>query len=130
MRCASCKGDLDAKDKWPGDLCRECFFSLQSQVRDYTEEEYKRLRNAVQAETSGLLPQQTLLDIIERGFDRLTQGQGTFDREVGAIANEVQRLAGLFMCRQMLEFLQGLEALCAEQEEEIRAKVRRLSSLG
>jgi hypothetical protein len=94
-----------------------------------SEKQRRQIKTSLEQETSGLFPPETLRALIEQGYDRLASGED-FDAVIEDTANEIQRLGGLGMCREMLRIAEALGDLAREQEEEIQRKVRVLSKLG
>lgn len=127
MTCKECGEPVEYKNAIEG-LCVPCV-TKGGHVTRLTPEDLKRLRRAVEAETAGLLSQELLLEILERMYDRLAKGE-PFDATIKETAIELQRLAGLGMCGEMLKITTALGNMATEQEEEIRRKMRVLSGLG
>lgn len=93
-----------------------------------SDKQRRDLKATIEQETSGLFPSETLRAVIEQGYDRLASGED-FDLVIEDTANEIQRLGGLGMCREMLRVTEALGDMAREQEEEVRKKVRALSKL-
>ncbi len=98
------------------------------------------MKREVELETAGLFPPETLRAVI-RGFADAVEA-GNVDRDLleEKMANEIQRLGGLGMCREMnkhsdalrevaSKVKEGIDELVVKLEEEIRRKVRILSDL-
>lgn len=132
MKCGECSEEVDqAKtfDLGGTKLCGTCFIDRASQSRELKREDLDRLKREVQGETAGILPQQTLLDMIEGGYDRIMQGGASFDEEIERLAVEIQRLTGLAVARKTMEILDALSRMVSEQEEEVRRVIRKLGKL-
>ena len=93
-----------------------------------SDRQRRELKATIEQETAGLFPSEALRGVIERGYDRLASGED-FDLVIEDTANEVQRLGGLGMCREMLRVTEALGDMAREQEEEVRKKIRSLSRL-
>lgn len=132
-KCRGCGTPLDREkgfESGPGELlCVGCFVKRAEGRKPLSGEDRKRLKEAVKEEMDGLLPRDALCEAVEEGYGRLVEGEGEFDEEVGRMVNEVERLAGLSMCREMLGIVRGLQDVLVEQEDEIRQKMRRLAEL-
>lgn len=123
VKCSECAEEVDhakAFDLAGMRFCGTCFIERASQSRELKREDLDRLKREVQGETAGILPQQTLLDMIEGGYDRIMQGGASFDEEIERLAVEIQRLTGLAVARKTMEILDALGKMVAEQEEEVR----------
>jgi hypothetical protein len=132
VKCSECSEEVDQAKSF--DLagmrfCGPCFIDRAGQPRELKQEDLDRLKREVQGETAGILPQQTLLDMIEGGYDRIMQGGASFDGEVERLAVEIQRLTGLAVARKTMEILDALSRMVAEQEEEVRRMIRKLGKL-
>lgn len=111
-----------------GPRCAACFMKMAAARKAPTGEDLKRLKALVKEELAGLLPRDAIKGLIEEGYSRLVQGVD-FDEEVGRLMNEIERMAGLALCRQMLEALGALSKTIEDEIEEVRAKMRRLAAL-
>lgn len=133
IQCSGCNADLELGDALDhldgGKFCKDCFFAKAGKVRTLTKEQLDMLRREVEGETAGLLPQETLLEMIEAGYDRLVTGKGVFDHEVTQLSVEIQRLAGLAVSRKVLEFIEVLGKVTEEQREEVMRVIRKLGKL-
>lgn len=132
MKCSECGEEVDQAKSF--DLagvrfCSTCFIEKASQPKELKREDLDRLKREVQGETAGILPQQTLLDMIEGGYDRIMQGGASFDEQVERLAVEIQRLTGLAVARKTMEILDALAHMVSEQEEEVRRVIRKLGKL-
>jgi hypothetical protein len=113
-------------------MCSPCFIAKAQKRKRISPQDIERVKKAyldVKAETYGLLPRGVLLEIIETGYDRLVKGEGKFDEEVEYLVNEIERLAGLSICKEMLKVLDAMDGVFGEQREEIRRKLKKLASL-
>lgn len=125
MNCKKCgEPTKDATE-----LCGPCTFKLGAGMnRKFTKDELRLLRIMVNEETAGLMSMEILKAHLEEMSDRLKQGED-FEVVVDETALRIQILAGTGMCREMLKVTEALQKLGLEHEEEIRAKMRRLTSL-
>jgi len=110
-------------------LCSTCFINRAEENRKLDPKDRERLKKALLEEEARVLPRGMLLEILESGYDRVNQRGGSYDEELEHIADEVDRLACLFVSRQILSVLEALQSVFLEQEEEIRRKIRKLASL-
>jgi pantoate kinase len=133
MKCRSCSAEVDRKESFEieggGSLCASCFIARAQTQRALTGEDRRRLKAAVKEEMGSVLPRETLRQLIEEGYERLLKGEGDFDDEVGRLANEIERIAGLAMCKEMLDVIRTVGDTFSEHEEEIRSKMRRLANV-
>lgn len=135
MKCAKCQCLVaDGKDLFG--YCQACIFAMGESQKHLTREDRNRLKAYVDQETAGLIPAEALKLILEEAYDKLSKATDPFDIVIDDTANEIQRLAGLGMCRHILQVIEGLEKassslgdLAREQSEEIKRKVRVLSNL-
>ncbi len=133
MKCAQCSSEVERSQSFEIEgervLCSSCFVERAQKRRSLTGEDRRRLKAAVKEEMASLLPRETLRQIVEDGYERLLKGEGDFDEEVGRLTNEIERMVGLAMCKEMLNVIHTVGEVFGEQEEEIRRKMRRLADL-
>lgn len=133
MKCRQCSAEVDRQESFEiengGFLCASCFVDRAQKRKALSGEDRRRLKAAVKEEMASLLPRDVLRGLIEEGYERLLKGEGEFDDEVGRLTNEIERLAGLAMCKEMLQVIRTIGDAFGEQEEEIRGKMRRLAEL-
>ena len=133
MKCAQCSKEGSREETFEIEggrsLCASCFVERAQKKRSLTGEDRKRLKAAVKEEMASVLPREALHQLIEEGYERLLKGDGDFEEEVGRLTNEIERMAGLAMCKEMLEVIRSIGDVFGEQEEEIRRKMRRLADL-
>jgi len=110
-------------------FCPDCFITRAQENRKLDPLDKERLKHSLLEEEARILPREMLLSILEDGYDRAVRGKGSYDEELGHVADEVDRLACLFVSRQILSVLEALQGVLLEQEEEIRRKIRKLASL-
>jgi hypothetical protein len=131
MQCRGCSKAIDG-DALEGPeghrYCAGCFIELARAPRRLTSEERERLKRAVKSEMAGVLPREALERILEEGYGDLLKGDD-FDETIRRTINQIEQTAGLAMCEEVLGVLHALQATIAEQEKEIREKVRRLTGL-
>lgn len=130
MKCTSC-GEPIQFDKSIEGVCIPCILKQGEALRPagpMSDRQRRELKATIEQETAGLFPSEALRGVIERGYDRLASGED-FDLVIEDTANEVQRLGGLGMCREMLRVTEALGDMAREQEEEVRKKIRSLSRL-
>lgn len=127
--CKKCAKPVDEHETIEG-YCGECILAMGSGLKKLSKEDLRRLKDAVNNETAGLMSTEALKQLLEEMYDLLSQGGVAFDEVIEQTAIRIQRLAGLGMGREMLKFTEALGALALEQENEIREKMRRLTALG
>lgn len=133
MKCAQCTGEVEREDSFEtgkGRLCGRCFTDYA--FEHYTPikgEDLKRIRAMLEADTAGLLPQPILLGLIEEGYGRIFSRDSKFDDEVHRLATNLQKLAGLAVCKNTMGVLEALEKLVSEQKHEVQEMMKRLSAL-
>lgn len=133
MKCAQCTSEVEREDSFEtgkGRLCGKCFTDYA--FEHYTPikgEDLKRIRAMLEAETQGLLPQPLLLAMIEEGYERIFSREAKFDDEVRRLATNLQKLAGLAVCKNTMTVLEALENLVVEQKREVQETMRRLTAL-
>lgn len=126
-------------------VCVECIFRMADQGSKISKEDLRRVRDEVEKETSGLIPPNILRSILKGAVDRIetnhrTGRLGQDEDILDHAVNEIQRLGGLGMCREMMRMAEsfrsmahevgrGLEETAQTVEDEVRRKVRILSSL-
>lgn len=133
MKCHQCSAEVEREKAFEiegsGALCASCFVEKAQKKRSLTGEDRRRLKAAVKEEMASVIPRETLRQLIEEGYERLLRGDADFDEEVGRLTNEIERLTGLAMCKEMLVVIRSIGDVFGEQEEEIRRKMRRLGDL-
>lgn len=124
MPCKKCRKDPD--EGLLEGLCSDCIFEMGSNLKQLSKEDLKRARAAVEAETTGLFSPEILGGILENLLESVENGE---DREMALVhaANEIQRLGGLGMCREMLRISEAIERMAYDIQEETRRKIRILS---
>lgn len=133
MNCAQCTNPVEREDSFEtgrGRLCGHCF--TEYAFEHYTPikgEDLKRIRAMLEADTAGLLPQSILLGLIEEGYERIFSKGSKFDEEVQRLATNLQKLAGLAVCKNTMSVLEALEKLASEQKREVQDMMRRLTAL-
>jgi len=133
--CARCAEPVERDtsfDTDKGPMCVRCFTDYAAEHQPEKKLDIKELKarkEMIEAETTGLLPRQILLGLIEDGYDRLMNGEGKFDQEVERLATDIQKMAGLAVARNVMNVLAALGKLVEEQEEEVRGTIRRLGTL-
>lgn len=129
MNCKKCKKPVDVSETIEG-FCGQCILVMGSGMRTLSKDDLKRLKSAVNEETAGLMSMEVMKQVLEEMYDRLSAGKEEVDDIITHTAIQIQRLAGLGMCREMLKFSQALGKLALDQEEEVRIKMKKLSELG
>lgn len=109
-------------------FCASCFCKKAEEHRQLEGKDKKRLSRAVKEEMAGILPREALKELLEDGCHDLIQEADT-DPILNRMVNEIERMCGLAMCREILNVIQGLQGEMGEQEEEIRKKIRKLAEL-
>jgi len=125
VKCGFCGTEVDPAKAFGG-ACHACV-TKGERIGHLTDEQKKNLRRAVEAETSGLFSPDLLHDVLEGMYDKIMEGSEPFDSVIRDTANEIQRLGGLGMCREMLRIASALGELERDISEEIRRKARVLS---
>lgn len=130
--CKKCAKPFGAQDLLEG-VCVDCIFEMGSGLKTLSKTDLEALRRekaAVEAETAGLFLSAGLL----RGVldDMLDGVEGGDDREacVTRAANDIQRLGGIGMCREMIRMSEALGDFARGMEEEARRRMGALSKLG
>lgn len=133
--CKECKSEGELLEG----ICIDCIFKLADPKAQVSKEDLRRVREEVEKETAGLLPpnilRSLLSDLIDPGVD-----DGPRERLLEHASNEIQRLAGLGMCREMMRLADGFRTMADQVslglqetaqsiEEDVRRKVRILSAL-
>jgi hypothetical protein len=129
--CKECHTDADLIDG----ICIDCIYRLAERGTQISKDDIRRVREEVEKETAGLIPPNMLRFILE-AFQASAGDEGAIEEA----SNEIQRLGGLGMCREMArmaenframsgEIGRGLEETAQSIDEEVRRKVRILSSL-
>jgi hypothetical protein len=135
--CSACGDQLDEHEGvelWGSWFCSKCFVGQAGDFgRELKPEELARLRR-LGRELSGFLPPD-LLEMILVGFYKRASGskKAPDKQEVARAVGELQRITATACFRQILNLLKTWEEMfgkfVAEQEGEIREKVRRLTDL-
>lgn len=94
-----------------------------------TSEERDRLKRAVKDEMAGVLPHDTLEEIVDGAIRAVLIGRQDADEEIRRALNRIDQAAGLAMCSEVLSVIRALQITLAEQEAMIREKIRKLSGL-
>jgi len=131
MQCSKCGTAITIENSFEVSskrLCLQCFLALAQSAKPLTGDERKRLKKAVQEELAGLLPREALREAIEDGYASILKGED-FDENVSRLVNQIERIAGLGMCNEILLVIMALKKTLEEQEDEIRSKIRRLGEL-
>lgn len=125
MNCKKCgEPTKDATE-----MCGPCTFKIgEGMSRKFTKDELRLLKIMVNEETAGLMSMEILKAHLEEMHERLVKGDN-FEGVIEETALRIQILAGTGMCREVLKITEALQKLGLEQEEEIREKMRRLTSL-
>lgn len=133
--CRECRVDADLIEG----ICIDCIYRLADRGSKISKEDIQKIRDEVQKETAGLIPHNILRSILEAAL--AAQDAGSPEEEiVEEAANEIQRLGGLGMCREMAKIAEGFRSMSADVtrgleetalsiDEEVRRKVRILSNL-
>lgn len=133
MNCETCKIELTRETALElGDkpYCSTCFFRVAEAFRqEMTPEQRKMLRELVRDELEGVLPRGPIRDVIVDGIKAIMAHPSNFDEEVSHIVNQVERIAGLCMFREILKIIEALSGTLGEQEDEVRSKMRKLGKL-
>lgn len=136
--CSQCGRDVAIQESFDlgtgKRLCPDCFIARAQSRRSVSGEDLRRLRKAVKEELAGLLPRDALRDMVSEGYRRILTRQGELDDVAGWLVNEIERMAGLALCRRQLEILQALRDAIdhglEEQEADVRDQIKRLADLG
>jgi hypothetical protein len=134
-KCKRCGEPAEPKDLLEG-FCAACIFAMAEERHPITKADVARIKAGVELETAGLFPPETLLWLLDDMVSRIEDGD---DRALAVqhTANEIMRLGGLGECRDVGKIADSYEKMAGlmqeaatEMWEEIRRKVRILSSLG
>jgi len=109
-------------------LCPKCFVERAQSKKSLTGEDRRRLKEAVKQELAGLLPRDRIRDILEECYTNILKGSD-LDEEVGRATNEIERVAGLALCKELLSMLGGISKALEDEDAEVREKIRRIGSL-
>lgn len=109
-------------------LCPKCFCDRAQERRTLTKDDRNRLRRAVKEEMSGILPRQALRDLLEDGCHELIQDADS-EPVLNRMVNDIERMCGLALCRELLDVIRGIRSGVEEHEEEIRKKIRKLAEI-
>ncbi len=138
MQCLGCKKETDRKSgiEFGNDLlCVDCFTKRAQEAASSRPSgaKLKALRKAVKEELAGLLPEDALKQLIEDGYRRILIHREDFDVVSGSMKNQIQVMAGMAVCRRVLEFMRGMSSAIVQglesEEQEIRDQLKRLSDL-
>ena len=134
-RCSSCGKDEELLQG----VCPDCIFKMAEQHSKISKADIERVKHEVELETAGLFPPETLRELLENAMDELVAGAPR-DEVVGHLSNEIQRLGGLGVCRDLNRLAEGWKTMASQVsqgltdtiqaiEEEVKRKVRVLSAL-
>lgn len=141
MKCREC-GKEPPEGLIPGaGICGPCVFKLGSKTRKITRDDLERAKREVELETAGLFPPEMLLAIVRSFADAVEAKEVSREDLERRMCNELQRLGGLGMCREMnkqagafremaSKVNEGIDTLVVGLEEEVKRKIRILSDLG
>lgn len=129
MNCKKCEKEIPPNETIEG-YCGDCILKMGSGLKKLSKEDLRKLKQAVNDETAGLMSMDMLKQILEEAYEHHMKGELGFDEVIEQTAIKIQRYAGLGMCREMLKVTQALGQLAIEQEEEIRTRMRKLTALG
>lgn len=133
-RCNSCLSETDPGKMIQG-VCVSCVFKQSETLSSgLSDAEKVVLREAVKAETEGLVPRELLEGVLERFYDvvlGVVPGREvSFDQALEEATLEIQRSFGLAVAKEMLKIAGSLHEAADEIESEIRRKIRALSGKG
>jgi hypothetical protein len=134
-RCKSCGKDEELIEG----VCTDCIFKMAEQHSKISKADIERVRREVELETAGLFPPETLRELLEGAIDEISAGAPR-DEVLGHLSNEIQRLGGLGVCRELNRFAEGWRTMTSQVsqglsdtieaiEEEVKRKIRILSAL-
>lgn len=134
--CSKCKQDADLLEG----ICIDCIFKLADPKAQVSKEDLRRIREEVEKETAGLLPPHILRSLLSELIHPDLDNDPHRERLLEHASNEIQRLAGLGMCREMMRLADGFRTMADQVslglqetaqsiEEDVRRKVRILSAL-
>lgn len=133
MLCETCRIEIGRDQSFEvGDrhYCSNCFFKVADAFREnVTPEQRKRLRELIKEEMEGILPRAALKGIVADGFDRIAKKESAPDDELGHIVNQVERVCGLAMFREILSVIGAIKTALDEQEDQLRDKLRKLQKI-
>jgi len=133
MLCETCRIELtreQAFDVGEKNYCSTCFFKVAEAFRrEMTPEERRLLKEMVKDEMEGVLPRGPLKEIIADGFKRVASRKVDLEEELGHIVNQIERICGMVMFREVLSVIEAIKTTLDVQEDEIRNKLRKLQKL-
>jgi len=131
VKCKKC--GAEPPDGLIEGICADCIFKAADKLRTLSKadiEYIKREKATIEAETSGLFLAPGLLKgVLEDLLDSVEDGE---DRDVSVMKaqNEIQRLGGIGMCREMIKMSEALVKFSLSVEEDARRRLGVLSKLG
>ena len=126
-KCEKCGAEFEPKDLLSG-FCTDCIFKMATERRAITKDDIKKAKMLVEAETAGLIAPDLLDGILDSLMDAVLEGEDRDDVRTRARV-EIQRLAGLGCCREMLKTSEALSETSRQIEEEIRRKIAALARM-
>lgn len=133
MFCETCRKEIKRDQSFEAgekSYCSECFFRVASAFREnITPEQKKRLRELVREEIEGLLPRAAIREIIEEGFNRIASRKGSAADELGHVVNQIERICGMVMFREILSVVSAIKTTLEAQEDELRSRLRNLHKI-
>lgn len=133
MLCETCRREISREQAFEiGEkhYCADCFFKVADAFREnVTPEQRKYLRELIKEEMEGILPRAALKEIMADGFKKIASRQSDFEDELGHVANQIERVCGMVMFREILSVVGAIKTTLEEQEEQLRGRLRKLQKI-
>ena len=130
MSCETCGRGIErdqAFEVGSKHYCSDCFFKVADSFREnVTPEQRKLLRELIHEEMEGVLPRGVLKGIVADGFGRIAKKESAPEDEMNHIVNQIERVCGLSMFREILSVIGAIKTALDEQEDQLRDKLRKL----
>lgn len=109
--------------------CSICFVEKAQNRKGLSKDQLNQLRKEVNNELFGLLPRDALRNLIEDAFSKSLEKDIDSDAVIMALVNDIERMAGLALCRELLGIVKSMEHEMGLQRTEVENKIRRISQL-
>jgi hypothetical protein len=128
--CCKCDNPVERKDAFDspeGLVCLKCLPTI-ARVQSIDPRKLDELKQAVQLELGGLI-NHTLLEGLLYDFAYALKDGMKVEQGVKEFSFRIQKVCGITVVRDMLNYLEGWESLAQEQQKEVRDKMERLRKL-
>jgi hypothetical protein len=109
--------------------CSECFVEKAQSRKTISKKDLERVRKAAKEEFGGLLPRQALRDLVQEAFENSLKREMDTEAVLSTLVNDIERMAGLSLCRELLVVIKSMENELGNQHNEIEQKIRRISQI-